>query len=173
MEEKHMTPEAKTTEKSPTTSAKRPAGMVALEDLDRWFEDLFPRRWLHPFVDRASWPSLSELKAPFAGHWPKTDIIDHDHEVVVRAELPGVKKEDLEVSVTDRSVTLRATTKHEEKEEKGDYIRRELSSGEYHRTLALPDDVKADAAKAVFKDGILELTLPKVESAKRKSIKVE
>jgi HSP20 family protein len=92
---------------------------------------------------------------------------------VIRAELPGVKKEDLDVSITGDRVTIRATSSHEEAEEKGDYYRKELSRGVFSRTVPLPCAVQGDQSKATFKDGVMELLLPKVEPAKRQRIKVE
>jgi HSP20 family protein len=93
--------------------------------------------------------------------------------VVIKAELPGVEKKDLDVSVTETSVTIKGTTSHEEKEEKGDFYRCEISRGAYARTVGLPSYVDADKAKASFKDGVLELTLPKVEKSKRRSIEIK
>ncbi|MGH8508996.1 MAG: Hsp20/alpha crystallin family protein [Gammaproteobacteria bacterium] len=149
-------------------------GMVPFEDVDRWFEELsramFDRRWLSPF--ERFFPSFPELRAPFEGRMPKVDVIDREAEIVIRGELPGVAKDDLEVSMTDDAVTIRASTRHEEKEEKGEYRRRELSRGEFQRVVALPAAVKGAEAKANFKDGILELVLPKLEPAKRRTIKV-
>lgn len=141
------------------------------EEMDRFFETQFPSSWMRSF----HWPrpSWGELSAPFEGKTPKVDVIDRENEVVVKAELPGVDKKDLDVSVTRNSVTIKGSTSHEEKEEKGDYYRCEMSRGSYSRTLPLPAEVDEDKAKADYKDGILELTLPKVEKAKRKTIKVE
>ena len=93
------------------------------------------------------------------GSVPKLDIIERDDEVVVRAEVAGVDKKDLEVSVTDNSVTIRGSTKEEHKEEKGDYFRSEITRGEFSRTAALPCDVDGDKARANFTDGILELVI--------------
>jgi HSP20 family protein len=104
---------------------------------------------------------------------PKVDVIERDDEVIVKAELPGVDKKDLDVSVTENSVTIKGTTSHEEKEEKGDYYRCEISRDAYARTVALPSYVDADKAKANFKDGVLELKLPKVEKSKRRSIEIK
>jgi HSP20 family protein len=84
-----------------------------------------------------------------------------------------VKKEDLDVSMTDSTVTIKGTTSHEEKQEKGNYYRCEIARGAFSRTVALPSNVDTDKAKAVFNEGILELTIPKVEKAKRKNITVE
>jgi HSP20 family protein len=159
------------------TIATRPEGqwLSPFEDMDRYFEDMFrdffKTRWLSPF--REQWPGLGELLPAFEGRMPKVDLIDRDTEVVIRAELPGVKKEDLDVSMSGNTVTLRASTKQEQKEEKGSFYRRELSQGQFQRTMTLPVAVKGEEAKASFKDGILELSFPKVEAAKRKTIKVE
>jgi HSP20 family protein len=83
-----------------------------------------------------------------------------------------VEKKDLEISTSDTSVTLKATTRHEEKEEKGDYYRCEITRGAFSRTVALPAQVESDKAKASLKDGVLELTLPKVEKSKRRTVTV-
>ena len=140
------------------------------EEMDRFAAQMFPRRWLRSFP--REWPSWPELGGVFEGKIPKVDVIDRDSEVVVRAELPGVKKEDLDVSVTDNSVSISGSTSHEEKEEKGDYYRSEISRGSFSRVLSLPNDVDSDKCEATFKDGILELKLPKVEKAKRKKINI-
>jgi HSP20 family protein len=104
---------------------------------------------------------------------PKVDIIDRDDEVFIRAELPGVDKKDIDISMTDNTVTIKGETRKEEKEEKGDYFRRETSHGCYTRTLSLPADVNTDKTNATFKDGVLELTMPKIERAKRRNIEVK
>jgi len=112
-------------------------------------------------------PTLSETG------FPKVDILDHDNNIEVQAALPGVKKEDLDVSVTNQAITIRTSTKQEKKEEeKGKYFRREISRGEFQRTLSLPDNVNGEQAKASFKDGILTVTIPKSEKNKRKTIEI-
>jgi HSP20 family protein len=139
--------------------------------MDRMFEGFFPRGWMQPM--RWDWPEWSTLEAPFEGRTPKVDVVERDEEVMVRAELPGVDKDKLDVSVTADSVTIKATSQQESKEEKGDFHRREISQGSFTRTVALPASVQSDQAKASFKDGVLELTLPKAVPAKRHNIKVE
>lgn len=137
--------------------------------MSRMFEDFFPRGWMRPW--RFERPLLREFE--FEAWAPKVDLIERDDEIVVRAEVPGVEKKDLDVSLTENTVTLRGQTGREEKEEKGHYYRCEISRGEFIRTVALPADVDTEKAKAEFKDGVLELTLPKVEKAKRRTIKLE
>jgi HSP20 family protein len=146
-----------------------PSRMLSpFEEMDRMMESFFPRRWMQPFRwEMPHFPELAELKMP------KVDIIDRDTEIVVKAELPGVAKDDIDLSITDNTVTIKASTSHEEKEETGNYYRCEISRGSFSRTVALPGDVDADKAKASFSDGILELTMPKMEKSHRKSIAVE
>lgn len=144
--------------------------MPPFEEMEHWFENFFPRRLAHPF--RTDWPSWGELTAPFEGRMPKVDVVDRDDEVVVRAEVPGVEKDDLDVSVADNSVTIKGETKREEKEEKGDYYRSEISRGSFSRTVALPSDVDTAKVKAEFKDGFLELTMPKIAKTKRRTVKI-
>ncbi|MCW8827463.1 MAG: Hsp20/alpha crystallin family protein [Gammaproteobacteria bacterium] len=145
--------------------------MTPFEEMDRLMESFFPRRWLHPF--RWDLPSMAELGAPLDARLPRVDVIDHDNEIVVKAEVPGIEKEDLDVSVADNSVTIKGSTRHEEKEERGDYYRSEIRRGSFSRTVALPAYVDSEKAKASFKDGVLELTLPKVEKSKRKSVTID
>jgi HSP20 family protein len=159
-------------EKEGELQRAEPAHMVTpWEEMDRWFENVFPRGWLQPF--QREWPSWGGMGAPLEVRMPKVDVIDHDDEVVVRAEMPGVNKDDLDVSVSDNTVTIKGETKHEEKEEKGDYYRCEISRGAFARTVALPAYVDANGAKAKFDDGVLELTLPKLEEAKRRTVKID
>lgn len=118
-------------------------------------------------------PFFTDLEMPFEGKIPNVDVIDRDGEILVRAELPGVEKKDLEVTLIDNALTIKGTTKKEEKEEKGDYFRREVSTGSFSRMLRLPTEVDVDKVQSTFKDGLLELTLPKVKQSRRRTINVE
>lgn len=144
--------------------------MSPFEEMERMFDNYFSRGWMRPF--HMDMPSFPKMKA-FEGKTPSVDVIDRDNEVVVKAELPGVDKKDIDISVTQNTVTIKGSTSHEEKEEKGDFYRCEISRGSYSRTLSLPADVDEEKTKAKFKDGILELTLPKLKKSKRHTIKVE
>ena len=141
------------------------------EEMERLFSGMFPRAWMRSF-DR-EWPTWPEMTSLMEGKIPKMDIIERDTEVLVRAELAGVDKKDIDVSVTDRTITIKGSTKEEIKEEKGDYFHSEISQGSFSRTATLPCEVDGDKAKATFKDGMLELTIPKIEGSKRRTIKVE
>ena len=149
--------------------AERAHALSPFEEMDRLFDTYFSRGWLHPF----QWSSLPKVAAPFEGRMPNIDLIDRENEFVIKAELPGVDKKDLDISVTQNAVTIKGSTRHEEKEEKGDYYRCEISRGSYARTMSLPADVDEEHTKATFKDGVLELTLPKLKKTKRHNVKVE
>ncbi|MGD2137588.1 MAG: Hsp20/alpha crystallin family protein [Gammaproteobacteria bacterium] len=151
----------------------RPGGAMAgpWDEMERLFGDFFRRGWLRPFD--MEWPRQFELAAPFEGRTPRVDMLDREAEVVVRAELPGVGKDELDVTVSGHSVTIRAETKHEKKKEEEKYYRHEMSRGEFQRTLALPVTVDESKARATFSDGVLELTLPKMEKARQRKVKVE
>jgi HSP20 family protein len=144
--------------------------MTPFEEMERMFGEMFPRQ-VPPF--KWEWRALPEMMWSKEGQMPRLDIIEHDNEVVVRAELAGVDKKDIDVSVTDSSITIKGHTRHESKEEKGEYFRSEITRGEFYRTATLPCEVDGDKARANFTDGMLELTIPKMAGAKRHTIKVE
>jgi len=138
---------------------------------DHWFDNTFQQGWLRPF--NREWPSLTKLSNSIDTRIPKIDIIDRDEEIIVRAELPGIDKDNLDVSVSDNSITIKAETKQVEKVEKGEYFRSEISRGSYARTIKLPHNIDTENPKAKFKDGVLELNLPKIEKTNRRNIKIE
>ena len=164
----------KKTEKRKEVERVTPRHMLRTFDemdrvFDRMFEEFFPRGWMRPFhFGRGSWPGDA-----FEGRTPRIDLIDREDDVLVRAELPGVDKKDLDISLTEDTVTIEAKSHHEEQEEEERYYRHEITRGEFSRTLPLPCRVKGDEAKAHFEDGVLELTLPKVEKTERLTVKVE
>lgn len=143
-----------------------------IEDMERFFENFSPRGWLRPM--RWEFPEWPDMAALSAGRMPKMDVVDQEDTLLVRVELPGVKKEDIEVSLSDNLLTVSTHTKQETtKEEKGKYQRREIHQGSFSRSIMLPVNVDAGKGGAKFKDGLLELTFPKTESAKRRSLKIE
>jgi HSP20 family protein len=135
--------------------------MVSLRDaVSHLFEDAFIR---------PAWP------LPFEGSaWSMpVDVIETQDNVIVKAAVPGVKPEELDISITGDTLTIKGETKAEEKFEEGSYLRKERRFGAFQRTLTLSVNVVADKAKAEFENGVLTLTLPKAEEAKPKSIKVK
>lgn len=108
------------------------------------------------------------------GTWnPRVNMYEKGDELVVEAELPGVKKEDIEVRLEDRQLILRGECKEEKETKDDDFYRRERRYGSFTRSLALPSTVAADKVEASYKDGILRLTLPKTEEAKGKQILIK
>jgi HSP20 family protein len=148
-----------------------PSDIGVFEDMERMFDKFFTRGWMRP--GRGEWPMFGELNRTFAARLPRVDVIDRDNEIIVKAELPGVDKKDLDVSLTEDSVTIKGSSRHEEKEEKDNYYRSEISRGEFMRNVALPAAVDSAKAKASFKDGMLELVIPKIEARKRRTVTVE
>lgn len=104
---------------------------------------------------------------------PPVDVYEADNQVVVKAELPGVNKDNLEVTTTEDSVTIKGETKSEQEvKEPSGYYRKELRYGSFQRLVPLPSNVKPQEAKASFKDGILEIRLPKAEEAQLKERRI-
>ena len=135
--------------------------MSLREAMNRLFED--------SFIRPSAWP------LPFEGETVglPVDVIEGKDNVVVKASVPGLKPEDIDVSITGDTLTIKGETKSEEKVEQGSYIRQERRYGKFERSLQLPSLVVADKADAKFEHGVLTLTLPKAEEVKPKTIKVK
>ena len=161
---------AKENKKQELKKAQATRALSPFEEMEQMFDQYLRGGWLRPW--RVDWPTFREPALPEI-RFPKIDVVDREDEVVVKAEVPGVEKKDIDISVSDDSVTIKGETRHEEKEEDGDYYRCEISHGSFSRTVALPASVDGSKAKVDFKDGMLELTLPKIAKAKRHTIKVE
>jgi len=105
---------------------------------------------------------------------PAIDLHENDSSYTVRAEIPGVKKEDIDVTVHDGVLTINAETRYEnEEKEDGRVIRQERRYGKYVRSIRLGKDVNESHVKASYKEGVLELVLPKVEEVKPKKISID
>jgi HSP20 family protein len=101
-------------------------------------------------------------------------MIDKEDEILVKATVPGMNAEDIEISTVGNTLTIKGEVKEEKEEgEEGKYIYRERRYGTFNRSFTLPDEINTDEAEAEFEDGVLTLTLPKAESAKRKSITIK
>jgi HSP20 family protein len=103
--------------------------------------------------------------APTQVRMPRVDMVDLGPEMLVEAELPGVRLEDLEVAVSDNSVSIRATDHSHAEAIEGEYFYREIARGEYQRVLLLPCGVDGNSARAKLRDGVLVMHLPKREVA--------
>ena len=138
------------------------------EMMNRMFEDFWgrPRRQLLPSGERGEMLP-AEYRQPFI------DIVETDKEVIATAEMPGLEKEDIKINLTEDRLEISAETKQEEKKKEKGYVYREIRSGSYYRSITLPSPVDADNAQASYKNGILEIEMPKKEVKEKKEIKVE
>ncbi|WP_405231471.1 Hsp20/alpha crystallin family protein [Lentisalinibacter salinarum] len=141
--------------------------------MDEFFENLFPRRWMEGFMEPHAWrrPLWSEFETALEG-FPRVDVVDKGETLRVRAELPGVEKDDLEITINGDRLTIEAKREYKEEEKEEAYFRNEMAYGRIARTIYLPVDVEGDKAKADLKKGILEITLPKVKATKAHTVKV-
>jgi HSP20 family protein len=135
--------------------------MLTLRDaIDRLFAESFiaPR-------SKDFFPNMA------AGAMP-VDVYENEDEVIVEASLPGFKPEEIEISLTGDTVTIKGEAKREREIKEQKYHQREMQYGSFSRSLTIPSMVVADKAEAKYEDGILKLTLPKAEEAKEKTIKI-
>ena len=128
------------------------------EEMDRWLTEAFPGG------GESDW---------MAGAWaPPVDLSETDDAFTLKAELPGLTKDDIHIEVHDRTLKLRGERKHESEAKQEHYHRRERTYGAFQRSFWLPSSVDPEKVQATFKDGVLELHLPKHEEAKPKRISI-
>ncbi len=139
------------------------------EEMERWFEESFGRPFFSPWVPRFGFPEMCKMRE-FS---PTVDIFEEGGDVVVKAELPGMGKDEIEVNITNDVITISGEKKSEEKLEKKDYFRLERSYGSFTRSLTLPAETQSEKARASFKDGILEIRIPKSAAAAQKVKKIK
>jgi HSP20 family protein len=139
--------------------------MMTLRDaMSQLFEESLVRR--SPF---GAWPfGRREDEA-----MPAVDMYETEGEVMVEASLPGLKPEEVDITITGNSLEIRGETKQETEEKRGDYYYKERSYGSFQRSLTLPVEIKADETEATFENGVLKLKMPKAEQAKAKQIKIQ
>ena len=127
--------------------------------MDRLFEDFSPGR---------DWRGSEQPELTFP-----IDVSDSEAEVTVKAVLPGIKPDDVEITVSEGVLTVRGETRQETTDEKANYYRREIRHGSFARSVQLPTRVDQEKAEADFNDGILTIHLPKAEDVRPKAIKVK
>jgi HSP20 family protein len=110
---------------------------------------------------------------PSAGLAVPINMYQTDREVVVKAALPGIKPEEIDVSITGDTLTIKGETKSNEEIKRENCLYKEHRYGAFRRSVALPDGLKSDKAEAVFDQGVLTLTIPKLEKTKPKSVKIK
>lgn len=104
---------------------------------------------------------------------PQVEMLERDGNIVVRADLPGLKKEDVYVEVREKALILEGERKQEEEEEREDYYRSERRYGRFYRSIPLPEGIDPDKANATFKDGVLEVRMPAPERAEQTGRRIE
>lgn len=110
----------------------------------------------------------------WAGAWsPAVDVLDRKNAIVVKADLPGLSREDIDVSIENNVLMIKGEKKSGADHKEGDVVRSERYYGSFHRAFTLPASVSPDKVEARFKDGVLELVIAKKEEAKPRQIKVE
>ena len=138
------------------------ANITRYDPFENFFKDFGKGFWMKP----VAFPAQAELTM-------KIDVKEDEKSFTVKADIPGVKKEDIQIEIDDDQVSLRAEVKQEKEEKKGEkVVHSERSYGMVSRSFTLPTDVDAKAAKAEYKDGVLNLTLPKKSNGSAKRVSV-
>jgi HSP20 family protein len=139
----------------------QPYGLIErfADEMDRIFDDFgFGRTLVGPRFGRA-WPAF-ERDAGWDAWSPNIDVFQRESELVIRADLPGLNKDDVKIDVTDDTLTIQGERRREHEEERGGVYRSERSYGSFHRIVPLPEGTITEQAKASFRDGVLEITVP-------------
>lgn len=119
------------------------------------------------------YPSRGEEKDLVSSAWnPSVDIYEHEGNLVLKAEVPGIDEDDIEVKLEDNTLTLKGERKYENEVKEENYHRVERSYGSFYRSFSLPQNIEVDKIKAETENGILKITMPKKEELKPKKIKI-
>jgi HSP20 family protein len=141
------------------------------EEMDRLFEDFgFGHGWLAPGFER----SLDRLGTLAGRGWtPQVEVLERNNRLIIRADLPGMTKDDIDVDIDQNSLVLRGERKsgHEENEE--GYYRSERSYGSFYRRIPLPTGINAEDATAEFRNGVLEISMPASEKSERRTLEIK
>jgi HSP20 family protein len=141
-------------------------------DFEQWFDRMVEDFWRRPFPSLLRPERWWPIEGGTTARTPAVDVYEEKDDIVVKAEIPGLAKENISVQVTDATVTLRGEKKREEAINEDDYYCRERAFGAFTRVVELPCQVKGEEVKASVKHGLLEVRLPKTEEAKKRAIAV-
>ncbi len=139
-------------------------------DVDKFFGNMFGKSFEDFFQSR--FPNLENLRR-INLIFPSIDMFEKDNQIVVKVELPGIDKENVNISVSDGLLNIKGEVKKEKEVKDEDYYYSERSIGSFARSISLPSKVKEDKIEAKYDDGILEITLPKAPETKVKDVKVK
>jgi HSP20 family protein len=139
------------------------AAITMQSDIHRAFENLW-----HALEQ----PTLSSWGRAFAAGLPRVDVHEDDKALEVVAELPGMERKDVDISMTDGFLTIRGNKKIEREEEDEGYVLRERSFGQVERVVPLPEGLDLNSAKAKFRNGALTITIPKAERSRREAKRI-
>ncbi len=141
------------------------------EEMDRLFDDFgFGRGRLAPEFEHG----LAQLGELAGASWaPEVEVIERDNELMIRADLPGMTKDDVKVEIADNAVVIRGERKSEREENEKGYYRSERSYGSFYRRIPLPSGVNAEEANADFSKGVLEITMPTTHRAEQKRKQID
>lgn len=142
---------------------ERPGRLPPLYDIEQWFEEA----WKKPFqlFGPSIWPDLHMTE--HYGISPKVDLFEEGNEIVMNVDLPGIKKDDIKIDLSENILTITGEKKRKEKLEREDYYRYERVFGSFMRRFELPRDTDTEKINAHFEDGVLEVRIPIKESAKK------
>jgi HSP20 family protein len=151
--------------------------MVEQWDDFRRFEEMMNRMfesfWGRPTSRRLLSSGERGAVVPYEYRKPFIDVMENDKEIIAKAEMPGLEKQDIKINVTEDMLEISAETKQEEKKEEKGYIYRERRSGSYYRSISLPSPVDPDNSKATYENGVLEIKMPKTEVKKKTPLMIE
>jgi HSP20 family protein len=133
------------------------------EEMDRMFDDFgLTRRWGTPF----------SRETGGEGWAPDIDVFQKNNELTIRADLPGLKKDEISVEISDNAITIHGERKRHHEEEREGYYRSERTYGSFYRTIPLPEGAITEQAKANFRDGVLEITMPAPPATKGRRLEI-
>jgi len=141
--------------------------MSPFEEMERWFENVWARP--HPVFRSPLWPERSTEAEELL---PSVDVYEEGNELVVKTDIPGVRKEDLQIDITSNIMTISGRKEREEKVKSEHYYRFERAHGSFCREFTLPSGMDTEKARAHYENGVLEVRLPKSEKAAGKSRKI-
>lgn len=151
----------------PAPSAIRPP----YEAFEQFMDNMLNRAW---WLRAGRWgDAFPDLMMPFQFRRPFLDVIDEDERVLVRAEMPGVDRKDIKVSISDHLLTIKGTVVREEKGRAAHYYRREISRGEFDRSVELPRNIDASNVEATLNNGMLEVSIAKGRESQRRAVEVK